>query len=174
MPIYQYGEHKPMIDPSAFVAAEATVVGDVVLGADSSVWHGVVIRGDSARISVGKGSNVQDGAVLHADAGVPLTIGDHVTVGHQAMLHGCTIGDGTLVGIQAVVLNNAVIGRNCLIGAGAVVTEGKQFPDNSLIVGAPARVVREMSPEQVLKVGENAKHYAAHQREYRHKLRRLD
>jgi carbonic anhydrase/acetyltransferase-like protein (isoleucine patch superfamily) len=174
MPIYQYGEQKPSIDPSAFVAAEATVIGDVVLAEDASVWHGVVIRGDSARISVGKGSNVQDGAVLHADEGVPLTIGDNVTVGHQAMLHGCTIGDGTLVGIQAVVLNNAVIGRNCLIGAGAVVTEGKQFPDNSLIVGAPARVVREMSPEQILKVGENAKHYAAHQKEYRKALRRLD
>jgi carbonic anhydrase/acetyltransferase-like protein (isoleucine patch superfamily) len=174
MAIYQFGEHKPDIDPSAFVAAEATVIGDVILAEGASVWHGVVIRGDSARISVGKGSNVQDGAVLHADEGVPLTIGDNVTVGHQAMLHGCTIGEGTLVGIQAVVLNNAVIGRNCLIGAGAVVTEGKQFPDNSLIVGAPARVVREMSPEQVLKVGQNAKHYAAHQQEYRRKLRRLD
>ena len=174
MAIYQFGDLKPVIDPSVFIAAEATVVGDVILAEGASVWHGVVIRGDSARISVGKGSNVQDGAVLHADEGVPLTIGDNVTVGHQAMLHGCTIGEGTLVGIQAVVLNNAVIGRNCLIGAGAVITEGKQFPDNSLIVGAPARVVREMTPEQVVKVGENAKHYAAHQREYRSKLRRLD
>ena len=174
MPIYQFGDLEPTIDPSAFVAAEATVIGDAVLAEDSSVWHGVVIRADNARITVGKGSNVQDGAVLHTDAGIPLVIGDNVTVGHQAMLHGCTIGEGSLIGIQAVVLNNAVIGRNCLVGAGAVVTEGKHFPDNSLIVGAPARVGREMSPEQVLKVGENAKHYAAHQREYRSKLRRLD
>jgi carbonic anhydrase/acetyltransferase-like protein (isoleucine patch superfamily) len=174
MPIYQFADRKPVIDASAFVAAEATVIGDVVLAEDASVWHGVVIRGDNARITVGKGSNVQDGAVLHADEGCPLTIGDNVTVGHQAMLHGCTIGEGSLVGIQAVVLNNVVIGKNCLIGAGAIITEGKQFPDNSLIVGAPARLVREMSPEQVLKVGENARHYAAHQKEYRSKLRRVD
>jgi carbonic anhydrase/acetyltransferase-like protein (isoleucine patch superfamily) len=174
MPIYQFADHKPDIDPTAFVAAEATIIGDVVLAPGSSVWHGVVIRGDSARISVGVGSNVQDGAVLHADEGCPLTIGDNVTVGHQAMLHGCTIGEGTLVGIQAVVLNNAVIGRNCLIGAGAVITEGKAFPDDSLIVGAPARLVRQMSPEQVARVRQNAEHYAAHQKRYRAGLRRLD
>lgn len=174
MPIYQFADHKPDIDPSAFVAAEATVIGDVVLRANSSVWHGAIIRADNATITVGEGSNIQDGAVLHADEGCPLTIGDHVTVGHQAMLHGCTIGEGTLVGIQAVVLNNAIIGKNCLIGAGAVVTEGKEFPDNSLIVGAPGRLVRQMSPEQVVKVRHNAEHYAAHQKEYRGKLRRLD
>ena len=173
MPIYQFGDLKPTIDPSAFVAAEATVIGDAVLAEDSSVWHGVVIRADNARITVGKGSNVQDGAVLHTDAGIPLVIGDNVTVGHQAMLHGCTIGEGSLIGIQAVVLNNAVIGRNCLVGAGALVTEGKEFPDGSMIVGSPAKVVRQLTPEQIEGLRRSAQHYMANARRYRAGLRKI-
>ena len=140
MAIYSLGDRTPKIDPSCFVAGSASVIGSVELAADVSVWFGAVARGDVERITLGRGSNVQDGAVLHADVGKPLVIGEYVTIGHQAMLHGCTVGDGALIGIQAVVLNGAVIGRNCLVGAGAIVTENKVFPDNSLIIGAPAKV----------------------------------
>ena len=159
MAIYQLDNLIPQIHESVYVAASAEVIGDVHLAEGSSVWFGVVIRGDSDTIRVGKNSNVQDLAMLHADEGVPLTIGENVTIGHQVMLHGCTIGDGSLIGIQAVVLNNAKIGKNCLVGAGSVVTEGKEFPDGSLIVGSPARVVRTMSEEQITKLHGAAKHY---------------
>lgn len=137
--IYKLGENAPSIHESVFVADSATIVGKVVLEENASVWFGATIRGDNEPITVGAGSNVQEGAVLHTDPGCPLTIAPNVTVGHQAMLHGCTIGEGSLIGIQAVILNRAVIGRNCLVGAGAVITEGKAFPDNSLILGAPRR-----------------------------------
>ena len=149
MALYQLGEHAPRIHETAWVAASAEVIGEVELGERASVWFGAVVRGDSGLIRIGSNSNVQDNSVLHADPGVPLTIGDNVTVGHQVMLHGCTIGDGALIGIQAIVLNGARIGRNCLVGAGAVVTEGKSFPDGTLILGAPAKVVRELTLEQV-------------------------
>ena len=120
MPIYQLGDDKPIIPASAYVAPEATLIGKVILGENASIWFGVVIRGDNDSITIGNGSNVQDNAVLHADPGFPLTVGDNVTIGHQAMLHGCTIGDGSLIGIQAVVMNGAVIGKDCLVGAGAL------------------------------------------------------
>jgi len=152
MAIYELDGKSPQLGEGAWVADSAQVIGTVELGAGASVWFGVVIRGDNDTIRIGRNSNIQDQAVLHADAGVPLTIGDNVTVGHQAMLHGCTVGDGALIGIQAVVLNRAKIGRNCIVGAGSVVTEGKEFPDNSLIVGSPARVVRTLddaSPERL-------------------------
>jgi carbonic anhydrase/acetyltransferase-like protein (isoleucine patch superfamily) len=125
-----------------------------------------VVRGDTEKIRIGRNSNVQDGSVLHADAGVPLTIGDNVTIGHQVMLHGCTIGDGTLIGIQAVVLNNARIGRNSIVGAGSVVTEGKEFPDNSLIVGAPAKAIRTLDAEQIAKFQTIPPHYVANARRH--------
>ena len=149
MAIYQLGDDVPRIAPSAWVADSAQVIGRVELGEGASVWYGAVLRGDNEWITIGARSNVQDGSVLHTDIGWPLTLGEDVTIGHQVMLHGCTVGDGSLIGIQAIVLNGARIGRNCLVGAGAVVTEGKEFPDNSLIVGAPAKVVRELSPEQL-------------------------
>jgi carbonic anhydrase/acetyltransferase-like protein (isoleucine patch superfamily) len=149
MALYRLGADAPQIPHSAYVAAEATLTGRVVLGEHVSVWPGATARADNEAITIGDRSNVQEGAVLHADPGFPLSVGVDVTVGHQAMLHGCTIGDGTLVGIQAVVLNGAVIGRQCLIGAGAIVTEGKTFPDRSLILGAPARVARELSDDDV-------------------------
>ena len=133
MAIYELDGMAPELGEQAWVADSAQVIGDVRLAADSSVWFGAVLRGDSATLTVGEGSNIQDLSVLHADHGVPLTVGRGVTVGHQAMLHGCTIGDNCLIGIQAVVLNHARIGRNCLVGAGSVVTEGKEFPDLSLI-----------------------------------------
>jgi len=148
MAIYELDGKSPTLGAGAWVAPSAEVIGDVELGDNASVWFGVVIRGDNDAIRVGRGTNIQDQSMLHSDTGVPLTIGDNVTIGHQVMLHGCTIGDGSLIGIQAVILNNAKIGRNCIVGAGSLVTEGKEFPDNSLIVGSPARVVRTLSEEQ--------------------------
>lgn len=161
MTIYQLKDKKPKIHESAFVAHEATLIGDVILEENSSIWPGAVLRGDNEPITIGKGSNVQEGTVMHTDIGCPLTLAQNVTVGHQAMLHGCTIGEGSLIGIQAVVLNNAVIGKNCLVGAGSVVTEGKVFPDNSLILGSPAKVVRELTPEAIAGLKKSAEHYIA-------------
>jgi len=161
MTIYRLRDLTPQVDLTAFVAAEATVIGQVKLAARVSVWPGAVIRGDNEPIHIGEASNVQEGAVLHADPGYPLEIAANVTVGHQAMLHGCTIGEGSLIGIQAVVLNGAVIGKNCLVGAGAIVTEGKVFPDRSLILGAPAKVARELTDADIARLGQAATVYAA-------------
>lgn len=152
MAIFQLGEHAPDIDASAYIAEDANVIGKVRIEANASVWFGVTIRGDNDLITIGENSNVQEGTVMHTDPGQPLTVGRNVTVGHQAMLHGCEIGDGSLIGIQAVVLNGAKIGRNCLVGAGALVTEGKEFPDNSLIIGSPAKAVRTLGPDDVARM----------------------
>ena len=143
MAIYQLDEDIPQIAASAWIADSAEVMGRVHVGERSSVWFNTVIRADNESIRIGDESNIQDGTVLHCDPGKPLNIGRGVTVGHQVMLHGCTIGDGTLIGIGAVVLNQAVIGKNCLVGAGALVTEGKEFPDGSMILGSPAKAVRD-------------------------------
>lgn len=173
MAIYQLGEFAPNIHETAYVAPSAQVVGRVELAADVSVWFGAVLRAEAADLRIGRGSNVQDNAVLHVDPGIPLTIGEDVTVGHQAMLHGCTVGDGTLIGIQAVVLNHARIGRDCVVGAGSVVTEGKEFPDRTLILGSPAKVVRELTPEQVTAFRAAALSYVARARQYRQQLRQV-
>jgi carbonic anhydrase/acetyltransferase-like protein (isoleucine patch superfamily) len=157
--VYELDQISPTIPESAYVADSAQVMGNVQLGEHSSVWFGAVIRGDTEHIHIGEGSNIQDGSVLHADFGTPLTIGKRVTVGHKVMLHGCTIGDGTLIGIGAVILNNAKIGKDCLVGAGSLVTEGKVFPDGSVIMGSPAKVVRSLSPEQIQGVHLMAQHY---------------
>jgi carbonic anhydrase/acetyltransferase-like protein (isoleucine patch superfamily) len=149
MAIYQLDDLTPLIHPTAWVADSAQVIGQVVLEENVSVWFGVILRGDNDVISIGKGSNIQENSVLHIDRGHPLVLGENVTIGHQVMLHGCTIGDNSLVGIGAVVLNDARIGKNCLVGAGSLVTEGKEFPDGSLIMGSPAKAVRQMSPEQI-------------------------
>src|SRR5215207_3609421 len=143
MALFRIDDRAPQVAPSAYIAEAATIIGSVVVGERASFWSGAIARGDNETIAVGADSNVQEGAVLHADPGFALTIGARVTVGHQAMLHGCTVGDGSLIGIQSVVMNGAVIGAGCLVGAGAVVTEGKTFPARSLILGAPAKVVRE-------------------------------
>jgi carbonic anhydrase/acetyltransferase-like protein (isoleucine patch superfamily) len=172
--VYQLGTHLPQIDPSAWIADSAAVIGQVTLGADCSVWFGAVLRADNDRIVIGRGSNVQDGSVLHTDEGIAVVLGEHVLVGHQCMLHGCEVGDGSLVGIQAVILNGARIGRNCLVGAGSLVTEGKVFPDNSLIMGSPAKVVREMAPEQIAQMRRGAPHYVQQAQRYREQLRRID
>lgn len=174
MTLYRLRGHAPQIPESAFVAREATLIGRVVLGEHASVWPGATVRADNEAIQVGDSSNVQEGAVLHADPGFPLHIGARVTVGHQAMLHGCTVGDGTLIGIQAVVLNGAVIGRHCLVGAGALVTERKRFPDRSLIIGAPARVERELTDEEVARLEASAASYAARAGEFKTALERID
>jgi carbonic anhydrase/acetyltransferase-like protein (isoleucine patch superfamily) len=173
MAIYQLGEHAPTIDDSAFVADTANVIGKVTLEANASVWFGVTIRGDNERITVGENSNVQEGTVMHTDIGYPLTLGRGVTVGHQAMLHGCTVGDGSLIGIQAVILNGAVIGKGCLVGAGALVTEGKQFPDHSLILGSPAKVVRTLTPEDLLRLQGNAASYVARGQLFKAQLKKI-
>lgn len=173
MAIYQLGERVPQIDPTAFVFDNATVIGTVVLGAAVSIWPYATLRGDNEPVVIGDGSNVQESSVLHTDPGYPLTVGRNVTIGHQAMLHGCTVGDGSLIGIQAVVLNGAVIGRNCLIGAGALVTEGKVIPDNSLVLGAPGKVVRELSAEDIARNHANSAGYARRGAAYAATLKRI-
>jgi carbonic anhydrase/acetyltransferase-like protein (isoleucine patch superfamily) len=165
---------RPAADHDAWVADTATVIGNVSIGPDASVWYGAVIRGDNAPITIGRGSNVQDNSVLHTDTGCPLSIGEGVTVGHAVVLHGCTIGDGSLIGIQAVVLNGAKIGRHCLVGAGALVTEGKEFPDGSLILGSPAKAVRPLTLEQIEVIKESAERYVANAQRHRKGARRID
>lgn len=173
MAIYQLDDLHPAIHETAWVADSAQVIGNVALAEGSSVWFGVVARGDTDTITVGKGSNIQDNSVLHADEGIPLVIGDNVTVGHQVMLHGCTIGDGSLIGIQSVVLNGAKIGKNCLVGAGSLVTEGKEFPDGCMILGSPAKAVRQLSDAQIEGLKMSAQHYMDNARRYKAGLKKL-
>ncbi|GIZ53547.1 gamma carbonic anhydrase family protein [Noviherbaspirillum aridicola] len=173
MAIYQLGEHAPDIDASAYIADDANVIGKVRIEANASIWFGVTIRGDNDLITIGENSNVQEGTVMHTDPGKPLTVGRDVTVGHQAMLHGCHIGDGSLIGIQAVVLNGAKIGRNCLVGAGALVTEGKEFPDNSLIIGSPARAVRTLGEDDIARMQAGTASYVARGRLFKQGLKRI-
>ena len=173
MAIYQLDDHTPDIHPSAWVEDSAQVMGAVSLHANTSVWFNAVIRGDTETITIGEGSNIQDLAVIHADNGLPVVVGKHVTVGHQVMLLGCTIGDESLIGIAAVVLNGARIGRNCVVGAGSVVTEGKEFPDGSLIMGTPAKVVRELTPEQIEGLRMSAKHYMNNALRFKNGLKKI-
>lgn len=173
MPLYQLDALTPAIADSAFVANEATIIGDARLGEQVSVWPGAVIRADNEPVEIGTGSNIQEGAVLHTDPGCPLTLGNAVTVGHQAMLHGCTVGDGALIGIQAVILNNARIGSESLVAAGALVTEGKVFPPRSLILGSPAKAVRELTDDEVRNLRANARDYVRRAAQYKQRLVRL-
>jgi len=173
MAIYQLDDTAPQIAATAWVADSASVIGRVRLAEGASVWYGAVLRGDNDWITVGRDTNIQDGSVLHIDEGKPLTLGDRVTVGHQVMLHGCTVGDDTLIGIQAVVLNGAKIGRKCIVGAGALVTEGKEFPDGSLIVGSPAKVVRNLTPAQYDMLSRLAGHYVAQTHRHRGGIKRI-
>jgi len=174
MPRYRFRGFAPQIPASTFVADTASVIGRVTLGEETSVWPGAVIRADSEPIVIGDGSNVQDNAVLHVDPGVPMSIGRRVTIGHQVMLHGCTIGDGSLVGIQAIVLNHAVIGESSLVAAGAIVTERKTFPPRSLIMGAPAKVVRELTDDDLAMLERAASTYITRRGLYLTELTRLD
>ncbi|HVZ30689.1 MAG TPA: gamma carbonic anhydrase family protein [Asticcacaulis sp.] len=170
---FKLGDVAPQLPGRYYLAPGAQLIGNVILGDEATVWFNAVLRGDNEPITVGPRSNIQDGSVLHTDPGAPLTIGEGVTVGHKVMLHGCTIGDNSLIGIGAVILNRAVIGRNSLVGAGALVTEGKVFPDGVLIVGAPARVVRELTAEEIEGLKRSAATYVNNGRRYAKELKPL-
>ena len=163
--LYQFQEHTPKAihQPwDGWVAPTATVIGQVELGKQVSVWFGAVVRADNSKIRLGDFSNVQENAVLHTDAGIEMNVGNYVTIGHQAMLHGCTVGDNSLIGIQAVILNHAVIGKNCIIGANALIPEGKVIPDNSVVMGSPGKVVKTLDEASIQKLKMSAMHYAEH------------
>lgn len=172
MAIYELDGAGPAIASTAWVADCAQVIGDVRLADDVSIWFGAVLRGDTDTISIGEGTNIQDGSVLHADRGKPLTIGRHVTAGHQVMLHGCTIGDESLIGIGAVILNGARIGRNSLVGARSLVTENKEFPDGVMILGSPAKVARPLTDEEIEGLRRSARHYVENGRRFRQGLKK--
>ena len=171
--LYKLGKDQPIIDGDFFVAENATVLGKVKLCKDSSVWFGATLRGDTELITIGERSNVQDGSVLHTDIGFPLVIGKDVTIGHKVMLHGCTIGDGSLIGINAVVLNGAKIGKGCLIGANALVTEGMEIPDGSLVMGSPGKVKGELNEDQKMGLLMSAHHYVENSRRFINELEKL-
>lgn len=175
MPIYSLSGQAPEFpEPGQYwIADTAVLIGRVRLRRDASIWFGAVLRGDNELILIGEGSNIQDGCVLHTDMGAPLTVGRHCTIGHKAILHGCTIGDNTLIGMGATILNHAKIGRNCLIGANALIAEGKVIPDNSLVMGAPGKVVREVSTEMAEKLKESAKNYVKNWRRFAAGMREI-
>lgn len=174
MPLYEIAGQRPTVADDSWIAPSADLIGDVHLAALASVWFGAVIRADNTPITVGARSNIQEGAMLHSDPGVPCTVGEDVTVGHHAILHGCTIGDRTLIGMGATVLNRAVIGEDCLVGAGALVTEGKVFPPGYLIVGSPAKAIRPLDDMAKAMLKMSAALYASKQREYAEGLKRVD
>lgn len=173
MALYELDGVAPQLGTGAWVADSAEVIGNVQLGDNASIWFGAVLRGDNEKMTIGRNSNVQDMSMLHSDPGSPLTIGENVTIGHQVMLHGCTIGDNSLIGIQAVVLNNAKIGRNSIVGAGSVVTEGKEFPDNSLIFGSPAKAMRTISDEDAARLRHGSDHYVKNAIRYAKGLKKI-
>ncbi len=163
---YDLKDKKPKISGENWVAPNATIIGDVTLEKNTSIWFNAVLRGDCDNIIVGEGSNVQDGSVLHTDPGYPLILGKNITIGHMVMLHGCSIGDNSLIGIGAVILNNVKIGKNCIVGAKALITENKEIPDNSLVVGSPGRVIRKVTEEEKKAISENTKHYQDNWKKY--------
>ena len=164
--IYDFNNISPKLDKDSWFAPNSVLIGNVTLKKDANIWFNATLRGDIENISIGEGSNIQDGSVLHTDPGYPLKVGKNVTVGHLVMLHGCTIGDNSLVGIGAVILNNAKIGKNCIIGAKALITENKNIPDNSLVVGAPGKIIRKVTDEEIKRVKENAVHYQENWKKY--------
>ena len=171
--LYKLGKDQPIVDGDFYVAENATVLGKVKLCKDSSVWFGATLRGDTELITIGERSNVQDGSVLHTDIGFPLDIGKDVTIGHKVMLHGCTIGDGSLIGINAVVLNGAKIGKGCLIGANALVTEGMEIPDGSLVMGSPGKIKGELNEDQKMGLIMSAHHYVENSKRFINELEKL-
>ena len=171
--IWELDGIKPDIHPDAWIAPGAQVIGRVILRAGASVWFGAVLRGDTEPIEIGEDSNVQENSVLHTDLGYPLLVGAGCTIGHKAMLHGCTVENNSLIGMSATVLNGAVIGRNSLVGAGALVTEGKTIPEGSLVMGAPGRVVRALDAEAIERLRDSARHYAANARRFRSGMREI-
>ena len=173
MTLYALDDRRPQVDPECWIAPGAHVIGQVTLGAHASVWFGAVIRGDTDPITIGDGSNIQENCVLHADPGYPLSIGSGCTIGHKVMLHGCTIGDDTLVGMNATILNGAKIGKGCLIGAGALITENKEIPDGSLVMGAPGKVIRQLDIAALASLKASALHYQENARRFRGGLSKL-
>ncbi len=170
--IYSLGDRHPEFrGDDYFVADGAVVIGSVVLEQNASIWFNAVLRGDNDLITIGENSNIQDGSVLHTDGGIPLTIGKNVTVGHKVMLHGCTIGDNSLIGINAVVLNGAKIGKGCLIGANSLIPEGKEIPDGSLVMGSPGKVVKQLGPDQIRGLEMSAMHYVENFKRYKRDLK---
>jgi carbonic anhydrase/acetyltransferase-like protein (isoleucine patch superfamily) len=173
MPVYKLGSHAPQIDPQTWIAPSATVIGQVHLAKNASIWWNSTVRGDTDLISIGENSNIQDGSVLHTDRGIQLLMGRDVTVGHMVMLHGCTIGDGSLIGIGSILLNRSVIGKNSLVGANTLIPEGKVFPERSMIVGSPGKLVRELTDEEVARISRSACHYVSNWQRYQLELTRL-
>lgn len=173
MSIYCLGNKAPQLPPTVWIAPNATVIGDVRCAANVSIWWNAVLRGDNDPITIGESTNIQDGSVLHTDAGVPMDLGRDITVGHMVMLHGCVIGDGSLIGIKSVILNGAVIGRHCLIGANTLIPEGKVIPDRSLVMGSPGKIVRELTDEQIARIARSAAHYVQNAQRYRQSLMEL-
>ena len=173
MTLYALADARPDVSSDAWVAPDANVIGKVTLAAEASVWFGSTLRGDNEMITVGRGSNVQENCVFHTDMGYPLTVGEDCTIGHKVMLHGCTIGDNSLIGMGATVLNGAKIGKNCLIGAGALITENKVIPDGSLVMGVPGKVVRELDEAAIQALTASAKHYAENATRFRRDLEPL-
>ena len=171
MTIYALDGHTPQLADDTWVAPDANLIGQVILEDGASVWFGATLRGDNEPITIGRGSNVQENCVMHTDMGFPLTIGENCTIGHKVMLHGCTIGNNSLVGMGATILNGAKIGNNCLIGAGALITEGKEIPDGSLVMGAPGRVIRQLDEKALQSVTSGAIHYQENMRRYRDGLK---
>ncbi|MCG7391375.1 gamma carbonic anhydrase family protein [Microvirga sp. ACRRW] len=176
MPIYSLDDVSPVLPEEGryWIAPDAHVIGKVRLGGDVGIWFGAVLRGDNEMIDIGEGTNIQEGAVLHTDMGAPLSVGAGCTIGHSAILHGCTIGENSLIGMGATVLNHVRIGRNCLVGANALVTEGKEFPDNSLIVGAPAKAIRVLDEAAIERLRWSAKHYVENWKRFAKGMRRID
>ena len=173
MTLYALADKRPQLGNAVWVAENASVIGDVRLGDNASVWFGAVLRGDNDPIVVGANSNIQDGSVVHTDDGVACVIGDKVTVGHLVMLHGCTIGDGSLIGIKSVILNRAVIGKHCIIGANTLISEGKVIPDRSLVVGSPGKIVRQLTDLEVQFLEGSAHHYVENARRFANNLERI-
>jgi carbonic anhydrase/acetyltransferase-like protein (isoleucine patch superfamily) len=174
MALYTLGDKHPSLARDVWIAPNATIIGDVRLGDNASIWWNAVLRGDNDTITIGANSNIQDGSVLHVDEGVPLAVGAHVTVGHLAMLHGCTVGDESLIGIKSVILNKAVIGRHCIIGANSLIAEGKVIPERSLVMGSPGKVVRQLTDEEVARLRGAALGYVANALRYRTALKQED
>ncbi|MEQ8291695.1 MAG: gamma carbonic anhydrase family protein [Roseovarius sp.] len=167
MTIYTLDGHTPQLADDTWVAPDANLIGQVILEDGASVWFGATLRGDNEPITIGRGSNVQENCVMHTDMGFPLTVGENCTIGHKVMLHGCTLGNNTLIGMGATILNGAKIGNNCLIGAGALITEGKEIPDGSLVMGAPGKVIRQLDDKALQAVTAGALHYQENMRRYR-------
>lgn len=173
MSVYVLGDKRPQLDPTVWIAPNATVIGDVRLAKNVSIWWNAVLRGDNDPITIGENTNIQDGSVLHTDEGVPLTLGANVTVGHLVMLHGCTVGDNSLIGIGSIILNGAKVGRNSIVGANTLIPEGKEYPDGVLIVGSPGKVVRELPPEAFARLAASAQHYVGNATRYGRDLKPL-